>query len=85
MRMAHMFMLMVMYMRVVGKSGHGIYRYADGDVYEGSCENGRQPIHGTCRYPCGKYYDDGWKNNKKHGKMALIDKLMVLCMRVSLS
>lgn len=49
------------------RHGHGIYRYEDGDVYEGEWKNGNEHGHGKYTSVTGDMYEGEWKDGLKHG------------------
>jgi len=50
------------------KHGKGIYKYANGDVFDGEYKEGKKHGKGIYKYVSGSVYDGDWDNNKKHGK-----------------
>ena len=52
--------------------GHGVYKYNNGDRYEGQFEYdcGRHG-QGTMYYANGEKYEGGWLNDEKHGEGVL--------------
>ena len=48
--------------------GHGVYRYADGDVYEGEFKAGLQEGRGVFRYANGDVYEGEFKAGKREGR-----------------
>jgi hypothetical protein len=49
------------------RDGWGIYKYKNGDVYEGKFRNGVREGKGEYMYTDGSFYRGDWKNDKKHG------------------
>ncbi len=50
--------------------GHGIYKWVNGDVYEGEWKHGQRHGHGVCSFSSGNKYDGQWKTNMKCGQGA---------------
>ena len=48
--------------------GRGVYRYANGDMYEGDWNDDYRHGRGVYRYADGAVYEGDWKDNKKHGQ-----------------
>ena len=48
-------------------SGHGIYRWADGSVYEGGFLNDLSSGYGIMRWADGDVYVGQWLNGKRSG------------------
>ena len=48
--------------------GRGVYRYADGSVYEGDFKDGKKHGLGMDRYADGAVYEGDWKDDKMHGR-----------------
>ncbi|KAG8347638.1 putative MORN repeat [Trypanosoma vivax] len=53
--------------RGVAKDGYVLYKYRDGNVYEGGWANGQRCGHGTLRYADGSVFVGEWLNDKPHG------------------
>jgi hypothetical protein len=49
------------------REGWGIYKYTNGDVYEGKFKGGIKEGKGEYVYTDGSYYRGDWKNDKKNG------------------
>ncbi len=47
--------------------GSGIYRWKNGDMYEGTFKNGMRNGFGTMAYSDGERYSGQWKSNKQSG------------------
>ena len=50
------------------RHGRGVYRYADGDVYEGDYKDNEMHGRGVYRYTSGAVYEGDWKDDKRHGQ-----------------
>ena len=50
------------------KHGKGVYKFANGDKYEGMYVAGKKDGFGTFEYPNGDKYWGEWKADKKEGK-----------------
>ena len=50
------------------KHGKGIWRYPNGDVYEGDWYEEQKQGYGKYTYSDGDVYEGGWYNGKRHGK-----------------
>jgi len=65
------------YNRVTMKTAneYGIYRYADGGVYEGDWRNGKYNGQGSYTYAGGDIYEGEWRDGKRHdqGKYTYIN------------
>ena len=48
--------------------GRGVYRYADGTVYEGDFKDGKKHGRGVYRFANGSVYEGDWKDGKEHGQ-----------------
>jgi hypothetical protein len=48
-------------------SGKGLYKYVDGNEYEGEFERDQRNGQGILRYANGDVYDGNWKDGKKNG------------------
>jgi hypothetical protein len=48
--------------------GHGVYKWTNGDVYEGEWHHGSREGKGRCAYGSGNVYEGHWKDNQKDGK-----------------
>ncbi len=50
------------------RHGHGIYWYANGDVYDGQWVNSHMSGHGeSFCYNVGNFYSGGYLNSMRHG------------------
>ena len=49
-------------------TGYGIYKYKNGDIYEGEFKLGLREGIGEYEYQSGGTYRGQWKEDKKHGK-----------------
>ena len=49
--------------------GRGVFRYADGDVYEGDFKDDKRNGRGVYRYANGDVCEGDWKDGKIHGKV----------------
>lgn len=56
---------------VVPQDGFGVYRYANGAVYEGEWRGGRKHGRGIYRTSDGESYNGEWVNGKRHGQGTL--------------
>jgi hypothetical protein len=54
------------------RKGYGIYRYPNGDVYEGEWDNDKKHGLGEYIYSDGSVYRGEWKEDMKHGTGTLI-------------
>ena len=50
------------------REGHGTFRFADGNVYQGQWRADREEGHGTIRGANGDVYEGGWKAGKYDGR-----------------
>ena len=48
--------------------GRGVYRYADGNVYEGEWKDDKMHGRGVFRYADGDVYEGEWEDGKMHGR-----------------
>ena len=55
-------------------SGHGVYVWHTGAVYEGNWQNDEMEGIGSYTYPNGKSYHGEFRRNKRHGKGRLLNK-----------
>ena len=49
-------------------NGRGIYRWANGDVYDGEWKDDKKHGKGIRRWADGDVYDGEYKDGKRHGK-----------------
>ncbi len=49
------------------RSGRGVYRFANGDVYDGWWQNDKKHGQGVFRFASGDVYDGTWVNDKRNG------------------
>ena len=47
---------------------YGIYRFANGSVYEGEWRDGKRTGQGKSTWPDGDVYEGGFKDDKRHGQ-----------------
>ena len=52
----------------LGAQGIGIYRYNNGDRYDGTWDNGYRTGRGIYYFANGSIYSGMWSNNLKHGE-----------------
>jgi hypothetical protein len=55
-------------------TGHGIYKYFNGDVYEGKFQDGWRNGFGKMTYANGELYEGEWKKGKRDGEGKLFYK-----------
>ena len=53
-------------------NGHGIFKWADGRIYEGDWNNDLRHGEGEMKWPNGRKYKGGWKDGVQHGNGILI-------------
>lgn len=51
-----------------GKQGMGIYRYSNGNIYNGNWKDDLKNGLGKMNYPNGACYEGEWMKGKKHGE-----------------
>ena len=52
----------------VRRMGNSIYKYADGNVFDGDWDDGYKHGKGIFNYANGDINDGGYKHDRKHGK-----------------
>lgn len=50
------------------RKGHGVFKWNNGEIFEGNWENGMKNGHGTWSSPKGDFYEGHWQNNRQHGQ-----------------
>jgi hypothetical protein len=55
------------------KHGHRIYKYDNGDIYEGEFKNCKRNGHGIFKFSNGDFYEGEFKNDKRKDKIGNID------------
>ena len=50
------------------QEGRGIYRYKNGQVYDGEFVEDKMHGMGKYKWPDGKVYEGGWINGLQHGR-----------------